>query len=88
MIWSGSSGRRSPWVTVMYGRRETTWVEDWVIAQIVIEYLHPEWANDVHGVVVAPRVEALQLGGHTCRPQVSASVEKGFRAHTQINCVY
>ena len=27
MIWSGSPGRRRPWVTVMYGRREITWGE-------------------------------------------------------------
>ena len=81
MIWSGSPGRRRPWVTVMYGRRETTCLQVKVIAgggyflffniymdiYIAIQYLHPEWSNGVYGVA-APWVEALQFWDDACRP--------------------
>ena len=41
----------------------------------MIQYLHPEWPNDVHGMA-AFGIEALQLRGDTCRPQVSAPIQK------------
>ena len=90
MTSSGSPGRRSPWVTVMYGRRETTckreghcwWTYWWCTYRwwtyrwwTYSTYLHPEWPNDVHGMA-SFGVEALQLRGDTCRPQVSAPIQK------------
>ena len=42
---------------------------------IAIQHLHPEWPNDVDGMA-AFGVEALQLRGDTCRPQVSAPIQK------------
>ena len=32
-----------------------------MMTDCLIQYLHPEWANEVHGVAAARRVEALQL---------------------------
>ena len=76
MIWSGSPGRRRPWVTVMYGRREITWGEqqsklecffvDFNLFQS-FRHLHPEWSDGVHGVT-ALGIEALKLGGDVGRP--------------------